>query len=92
MPTTFINLADLDTLIHKLEQKYNASSFEMLKDGDVRERIPEDVLLRWETYVYQRAQLRDLYERTRSEYLSKLRVKTNSGKTQAPVDELNFAA
>ena len=92
MPTTVLNLADLDTLISKLEQKYNVSSVEMLRDANVRQQISEDVLLRWEMYVNQRIQLRELYQHTRSEYLSKLEAKPRSSKSPVPGDQVALAA
>jgi hypothetical protein len=92
MPTTILNLADLDNLIAKFEQKYNVSSLQMLKDANVRKQIAEDVLLRWETYVGQRIQLRELYQHTHNEYLGKLKIEPDSGRSQAPSDEVALAA
>lgn len=92
MPTTVLNLADLDGLISRFEQKYHVSSLEMLKDASVRKRISEDVLLRWEAYVNQRIRLRELYQHTHSEYLSKLEVKPKSGKSPASGDQVALAA
>jgi hypothetical protein len=92
MPTTVLNLADLDNLISKFEQKYHVSSLEMLRNADVRKRISEDVLLRWEMYVDQRIQLREIYHHTHSEYLSKLEVRPDSNKSPVPGDQVALAA
>jgi len=72
MPTATLNLTDLDNLIRGFEQRYGVSSVDMLKEPAVRNKISEDVLLRWETYVYQRVRLRDLSEETHRDYLSKV--------------------
>src|SRR5579859_7182713 len=62
MPTTVLNLTDLDNIIRRFEKAYNVTSVAMLKDETVRSKISEDALLRWETYVEQRVRLRDLSE------------------------------
>jgi hypothetical protein len=64
MPTTVLNLTDLDNIIRRFEQAYSVTSVDMLKDKAVRSKISEDVLLRWETYVNQRVRLRDASEQT----------------------------
>ena len=70
MPTTILNLTDLDNIIRRFEQQYQVTSLEMLKNTAVRSKISEDVLLRWETYVEQRIRLRDASDRTHRCYLS----------------------
>jgi len=72
MPTTVLNLTDLDNRIRGFEQQYAVSSVDMLKEKSVRDRIPEDDILRWEAYIYQRVQLRDMYDQLRGDYLSRL--------------------
>ncbi len=72
MPTTYLNLNDLDKLIEDLEQQWSAKSVDMLKDKSVRARVPEIVLLRWETFIKQRIVLREHDGRVRSEYLSRI--------------------
>lgn len=90
MPTTVLNLTDLDNLIHRFEEKYKASSIEMLRDQSVRAKISEDVLLRWESYVRNRIALREIDEETRKHYLSNLGPQ--SDKSDAPSDILALAA
>lgn len=90
MPTTVLNLTDLDNLIHRFETKYKVSSVEMLRDPSVRAKIAEDVLLRWEGYVCNRIALREIDEETRRHYLSNLGPE--SDKSHAPSDILALAA
>jgi hypothetical protein len=92
MPTTYLNLTDLDNRIRNLEHRHRASSFEMLTDESVRSRISEDVILKWETYVRQRSHLRDLNDHEHSEYLSHISQKNKSHKTNEDSDKLVFAA
>jgi hypothetical protein len=91
MPTTYLNLTDLDNRIRDLERQHGATSYDMLKDCSVRSRIPEDALLRWETYVRQRVYLRDLNNYRHSEYLNRIRSKSSRAKQQEPT-ELSCAA
>jgi len=81
MPTTVLNLTDLDNIIRRFEQAYNATSVDMLKDEAVRSKISEDVLLRWETYVNQRVRLRDVSEQTHRDYLSNVEENHRSAKS-----------
>ena len=90
MPTTVLNVTDLDNLIHRFEGKYKVSSVEMLRDQSVRANISEDVLLRWESYVRNRIALREIDEETRKHYLSNLGPQ--SDKSDAPSDILALAA
>lgn len=90
MPTTILNLNDLDHLIRGFEHAYHLSSVDMLKDNSARKRVPEDDLLMWEAYVHHRASLRELSERTHNAYLSKL--ETHEKTSKHPVDELAYAA
>ena len=93
MPTTVLNLTDLDNLIRDFEQRYAVSSVDMLKEKSTRDRIPEDDLLRWETYVYQRVRLRDMYDQMRGDYLSKLPGPDSSAdKSRKPASQLDLAA
>jgi hypothetical protein len=82
MPTTVLNLTDLDNIIRRFEKTYNATSVDMLKDEAVRSKISEDALLRWETYVEQRIRLRDLSEHTHRHYLSKVEADHRTGKSE----------
>jgi hypothetical protein len=90
MPTTFLNLTDLDNRIRDLEQRYDATSYDVLTDGSVRERIPEDALLKWETYIRQRSYMRDLNDQKHSQYLGG--IGHRDGKEKEKTDELVFAA
>jgi hypothetical protein len=92
MPTTYLNLTDLDNRIRSLENKHRASSFEMLTDESVRNRISEDVLLKWETYVRQQTQLRELNDHEHSEYLRHIGQKDKTQKAPEDSDKLVFAA
>lgn len=92
MPTTYLNLTDLDNRIRDLEHRHQVTSYDMLKDESVRSRISEDVLLRWETYVRQRVYLRDLNNHRHSEYLSHIRSQEKPAKRHEQPDELVFAA
>ncbi len=82
MPTTVLNLTDLDNIIRRLEQLYQVSSVDMLKDEAVRSKISEDVLLRWETYVEQRVRLRDVSEQTHRCYLSDVEEDHRASKSE----------
>jgi hypothetical protein len=93
MPTTVLNLTDLDNRIRGYEQKYEVSSVDMLKEKSVRDQIPEDDILRWETYVYQRVRLRDVYDRLKGDYLSKLPQRDSaSDSTRNPTNQLDLVA
>lgn len=92
MPTTFLNLTDLDNRIRDLENRYQTTSYEMLRDETVRSHISEDVLLRWETYIRQRVYLRDLNDHKHSEYLSHIRSKGETSKREQQSNELVYAA
>jgi hypothetical protein len=93
MPTTVLNLTDLDNRIRGYEQKYAVSSVDMLKEKSVRDHIPEDDILRWETYVYQRVRLRDIYDRLRGDYLSKLpQGDSASDSVRNPANQLDLVA
>lgn len=91
MPTNYLNLTDLDNRIRDLERRYEVTSYDMLKDSSVRSRIPEDALLRWETYVRQRVYLRDENNCRHSEYLNHIRARVGRTK-QAKSTELGCAA
>jgi hypothetical protein len=90
MPTTVLNITDLDNLIRGFETLYGISTLEMLKDASTRKKISEDVLLRWETYVRQRVLLREADAQVRSQYLAK--VKAESKKSPTPSDQVSLAA
>ena len=93
MPTTVLNLTDLDNRIRGFEQKYAVSSVDMLKEKSVRDQIPEDDILRWETYVYQRVRLRDIYDQLRGDYLSKLpQPDSGSENFRKPASQLDLVA
>ena len=92
MPTTYLNLTDLDKRIRDFESRYQITSYDMLRDDSARSRISEDVLLRWETYVRQRVYLRDLNDHRHSEYLSHIRSKGTTSKQEQQSNELVFAA
>jgi hypothetical protein len=72
MPTTYLDIADLDNLIAGLEQRWNVQSIDMLRDASIRAQIPEIVLLRWETFIRQRIVLREHDGQVRSKYLSNI--------------------
>lgn len=72
MPTTYLDLTDLDNIIKGLEKRWRVESVDMLRDESVRARIPELVLLRWETFIRQRIMLRDHDQQVRAKYLSNL--------------------
>ena len=90
MPTTVLNLTDLDNFIHRFEEKYGVSSLQMLRDASVRARISEDVLLEWESYIHNLEALRELGEETRKNYLPN--VGPQCDKSNAPNDLLDLAA
>jgi hypothetical protein len=92
MPTNVLNLNDLDNLVRGFEQKYAATSVEMLQNNSVRDRVPEHDLLRWEAYVYHRVHLRELSESTHSKYLSQLEAGVDSEKHHVVSDQLDYAA
>jgi hypothetical protein len=91
MPTTILNLSDLDNLISDFEHQFGVSSLDMLKEQAVRRTIPEDVLLRWETYVFQRVNLRKVSEDLHREYLLKLH-RESVVKAPTPSDQVELAA
>lgn len=92
MPTIFLNLTDLDNLIRTMEKTWDTSSVEMLRNESVRERIPEDVLLRWETYIRQRIHLRDASEQLRADYLAGVPRTTRSQRALTSKDQVDLAA
>lgn len=92
MPTTVLNLTDLDNRIREYEHRFQTTSLEMLTDECVRSRVSEDILLKWEAYVRQRAYLREESLDRRSTYLSHLRTKKKPSKRTHESDELAFAA
>jgi hypothetical protein len=69
MRITYLNLTDLDRLIHEYEEKYGVSSVSMLKDAEVRSKISEDELLKWEAYITQRLALREYHQQIHRGYL-----------------------
>ena len=89
MPTTVLNLTDLDNLIRRFEEKYGVSSLQMLTDASVRARVSEDVLLEWESYIHNLEALRELGVETRKNYLP---VGPQCDKSNAPNDLLDLAA
>ena len=93
MPTVVLNLTDLDNLVRKYEQKYATSSVDMLKEKSIRDRIPEDDIMRWETYIYQRVGLRDASDEIRGGYLARL-PQSDAVCDKAPkhASELEYAA
>jgi hypothetical protein len=72
MPTTYLDLADLDSLIKGLERRWGVESVDMLRDESIRALIPELALLRWETFIRQRIMLRDHDQQVRAKYLSNI--------------------
>jgi len=89
VPTIFLDLADLDKLIHELETEWKADSIDMLRDQSVRSRIPEHVLLRWETYIRQRLYLREYDREIHADYLSRIpRSKDGNRLTPKELSEL----
>jgi hypothetical protein len=99
MTMTMLNLTDLDNLVRSFEKLYGVSSVEMLRNESFRAQVSEDVLLRWEAYVSQRVYLRESYDETHREYLSRLshesaksRAKHESSKSTATSDVLSYAA
>jgi len=89
MPTTHLDEADLNNLIADLENRWGAKSVDMLKDNSIRDRIPEIVLLRWETFIRQRIMLREHDGKVRSEYLSQIpKSSTQNRVTSKEMSEL----
>ncbi len=91
MPTTFLNLTDLDNRIRAFEQRFGVSSVEMLQDASVRASISEDTLLKWEAYVRQRVYLRDVNVDCHSSYLDQVHP-GDPAESRQESDELAFAA
>lgn len=69
MRVIHLNLADLDELIRRYEDKYRVSTISMLSNPEERAKISEDDLLEWEAYVSQRSALREHYEEIHRQYL-----------------------
>lgn len=92
MAITFLNLNDLDDRIHEFERRYDTTSVEMLKDESKRSQIPEDVLLKWETYITQRLHLREINRDRHSSYLGSLTAGRKSAPSKTEADELSLAA
>ncbi|MGC2638311.1 MAG: hypothetical protein WA294_14100 [Acidobacteriaceae bacterium] len=91
MPTTFLNLTDLDNRIRDFEERFQIDSVEMLQNESARARISEDLLLRWEAYLKQRVYLRDQNMERHSTYLYDVRRGDPITEHQE-ADEVAFAA
>ena len=92
MRTTVLNLTDLDNRIRDYENRFGATSVEMLQDESVRARISEDILLKWETYVRQRSYLREMNLDCHRTYLDHLRPAKQPTKHRQEADDLAYAA
>ncbi|MGH9565057.1 MAG: hypothetical protein ACRD4F_10195 [Candidatus Angelobacter sp.] len=91
MKVTYLNLHDLDEIIRKYEEKYEAGSVDMLKDASVRSRISEDELLQWEACITQRRRLVDYNAEVHRGYLQPRHAKRES-KASVAYDPEKYAA
>lgn len=91
MRVIYLTLNDLDEIIRKYEEKYEASSVDMLKDASVRSRISEDELLKWEAYLTQRRRLFDHNAEVHRRYLQARRGDRQT-RTPAAYDPEKYAA
>jgi hypothetical protein len=68
----FLSLNDVEEMILGFERKYGLSSAEFFRDEEVRERLPEDDVFRWDALIYHRLALKESYQEVRCTYLTQL--------------------
>jgi hypothetical protein len=75
----YLTLAEVESLICKLEEKHALSTAEFLRNPDARMRLPEDDVFEWDAYIDHRAELRRIDEELRRAFLERV--------TQVPASE-----
>ncbi len=63
---------DVDEMISGFERKYGVSSVEFFRNQEIRQRLPEDDVFRWEALIDHRLALRESYQEVHSGYLAHL--------------------
>jgi len=63
---------DVDEMISGFERKYRVSSVEFFRNQEIRQRLPEDDVFRWEALIDHRLALRESYQEVHSGYLAHL--------------------
>ena len=75
-----LTLNDVEEMIFGFERKYALSSADFFGSQDIKQRLPEDDVFRWEALIYHRVALREEYQEIRSGYFTRL---DRSGKVRS---------
>lgn len=86
----FLSLNDVEEMILCLEHKYAISSAEFFGNSELRARVPEDDVFRWEALIDHRRALKEAYEEVHRGYLTTL--DHSAEKQQISADEPLLAA
>jgi|tagenome__1003787_1003787.scaffolds.fasta_scaffold19183095_2 hypothetical protein len=92
MPTSqlkYLTLQDLEDRIRSLEQKYEMTTADFLRDPQGRSKIREADALKWDAYIEFRRELRECQEELHHAYLSTLKSKS---KEKAATQQVELAA
>jgi len=67
-----LSLNDIEEMIRGFERKYGLSSPEFFGSQEIKQRLPEDDVFRWEALIYHRVALKETYQDVHSGYLAHL--------------------
>lgn len=63
-----LTLNDVEEMILGFERKYGFSSADFFGSQELKQKLPEDDVFRWEALVYHRVALRETYQEIRRDY------------------------
>lgn len=86
-----LSLTELDDLIRSMEEKHGIRSADFLFDADLRSRLPEDDVFRWEAFLVHKRELERNQEEVRTRYLDKV-TQLSENATTVPNNKLSLAA
>jgi hypothetical protein len=86
----FLTLLEVETLIHKFEEKYKISTTEFLTNAALRAGMLDDEIFQWEAFNAHRDELERVAEEVRSAYLGN--VKKSTDETRVANNNLALAA
>jgi hypothetical protein len=89
-----LTLPEVETFIRSLEEKYELSTVEFLRDPASKEKVSEDDIFEWEAYVDHRRELRLIEEDVRRKYIQCLSQSSKATTSDRPstADQLALAA
>jgi hypothetical protein len=75
-------------MILAFERKYELSSPEFFGNQEIKQRLPEDDVFRWEALIYHRSALKETYQEVHSGYLAHLGQPTGEVRPDKETQEL----